>query len=246
MAFEKQSQHISGLLAELQEKESALVSQGEELQHHRQELDALKAEKEQEEREKSELLTKEVQGGDQTSEEEDGESVEISGLLPSQEKEGAVILAEEDVNAQRGAGRPKTVTSAAETPTPANCGAQHSDTTEKTQSSSDSACVTGENQWSQSGGSADVVAELLALQQENQLLKQRIETMAIPHGDELALSQNQDSSDTQSQNTGTILSYTDGERAESVSQDERRMEGEQQEEGITPQAEEGQLEEQVQ
>ncbi|CAJ1058740.1 centromere protein F [Xyrichtys novacula] len=43
MAFEKQSQHISGLLTELQEKESALHSQTEELQHYKQEVDALKA-----------------------------------------------------------------------------------------------------------------------------------------------------------------------------------------------------------
>ncbi len=50
MAFEKQSQHISGLLAELQEKESVLLSQGEELQRSKQELDALKAQKGGEER----------------------------------------------------------------------------------------------------------------------------------------------------------------------------------------------------
>lgn len=42
-AFDKQSRHISGLLAELREKESALHSQEEELQRYKQELDAFKA-----------------------------------------------------------------------------------------------------------------------------------------------------------------------------------------------------------
>ncbi|XP_077434331.1 uncharacterized protein LOC144059251 [Vanacampus margaritifer] len=42
--FEKQSQYISGLLAELQEKDGALLSQGQELRRRVQELDALKDE----------------------------------------------------------------------------------------------------------------------------------------------------------------------------------------------------------
>ncbi|XP_077388721.1 uncharacterized protein LOC144026079 [Festucalex cinctus] len=42
--FEKQSQYISGLLAELQEKDGALLSQGEELRRCVQELDTLKHE----------------------------------------------------------------------------------------------------------------------------------------------------------------------------------------------------------
>lgn len=44
-AFDKQSRHISDLLAELREKESALHSQEEELQRCKQELDASKAHK---------------------------------------------------------------------------------------------------------------------------------------------------------------------------------------------------------
>ncbi|XP_061690821.1 centromere protein F isoform X2 [Syngnathoides biaculeatus] len=43
--FEKQSQYISGLLAEVQEKEGALLSQAEELQRRTRELDALKSER---------------------------------------------------------------------------------------------------------------------------------------------------------------------------------------------------------
>lgn len=46
MAFDKQSQHISGLLVELQEKERALLSQEEEVQRYKQELDTLKTHKE--------------------------------------------------------------------------------------------------------------------------------------------------------------------------------------------------------
>lgn len=44
-AFDKQSRHISDLLGELREKESALHSQEEELQRCKQELDASKAHK---------------------------------------------------------------------------------------------------------------------------------------------------------------------------------------------------------
>uniref|UniRef100_A0A1A7XH40 Centromere protein F n=2 Tax=Iconisemion striatum TaxID=60296 RepID=A0A1A7XH40_9TELE len=44
LAFEKQTQHITGLLVELQEKDSALFSQGEELMQCKLELDLLKNE----------------------------------------------------------------------------------------------------------------------------------------------------------------------------------------------------------
>ncbi|XP_061541517.1 centromere protein F [Phycodurus eques] len=47
--FEKQSQYISGLLAEVQEKEGALLSQGEELRRCTRELDTLKSERTREE-----------------------------------------------------------------------------------------------------------------------------------------------------------------------------------------------------
>ncbi|XP_056145402.1 centromere protein F-like [Lampris incognitus] len=50
LAFERQSQHITDLLAELQEKESALLSQEGELQHCRQELAMLRAESEKQEK----------------------------------------------------------------------------------------------------------------------------------------------------------------------------------------------------
>ncbi|XP_063731822.1 centromere protein F [Eleginops maclovinus] len=75
-AFEKQSQHISGLLAELQEKESALLSQGKELQCHKQELDVLKADTEEKKRE--------VERGE-PKEARDERSVEIPGPQSQQE-----------------------------------------------------------------------------------------------------------------------------------------------------------------
>lgn len=61
MAFEKQSQHISGLLVELQGQESAFLVQGEELQRYKQELAAFKANKEAEERKREEeMMIKEI------------------------------------------------------------------------------------------------------------------------------------------------------------------------------------------
>lgn len=60
MAFDKQSQHISGLLVELREKERALLSQEEEVQHYKQELDTLRTHKEGEDnRGREEMILKE-------------------------------------------------------------------------------------------------------------------------------------------------------------------------------------------
>lgn len=208
MAFEKQSQHISGLLAELQEKETALLSQGEELQHYKQELDALKAKKEEEKEERKttmEMTDEEVEDGEQKGEIQEESSVEISGLQPNQEKECAVSLADDDSNVQRDVGQLKTVASEAETPTSFSSeeaseallsGKQHSDAvdSERTRSNYNSACVTGDTEWSQERGTADVFAELLALQQENQLLKEKMETLTISNNtkpDLQALSENQ-------------------------------------------------------
>ncbi|XP_035525688.1 trichohyalin-like [Morone saxatilis] len=183
MAFENQSQHIAGLLAELQEKESALLSQGEELQRYKQELDALKAQKEGEE-----MTGTEGQDGEQKEEAQDERSVEISGLQLNQEKECAVSfltkdsLADRGCNAERDAGEPEIVIFDAERPTVISdndalwLGEQHSGSvhSDKTRSNHDSACVMGETEYGQSGGTADLVAELHALRQENQLLKQKM------------------------------------------------------------------------
>lgn len=75
--FEKQSQYIVSLLAELQEKDSALFALGEELQHYKQELENINSQNVQEE--KKELTVEDAgQKGD--------EREEIFGPQASEEK----------------------------------------------------------------------------------------------------------------------------------------------------------------
>ncbi|XP_022615861.1 centromere protein F-like [Seriola dumerili] len=210
MAFEKQSQHISGLLAELQEKESALLSQGEELQRCKQELDAFKAEKE----------VKEVK-------ERDEKLADTIELQPKAEKDCDVTfhtttsLAVGDSTAQRDADQPKTVTFDAETPTPVGSeedsealllGEQRPGSVDsnKTDSNHDSACVLEDTECVQDGATEDVVAELLALQQENRLLKQKIVGFTVSDTSSLALqtvSENQEDPFKQSQNAGNAVVF---------------------------------------
>ncbi|XP_035017162.2 centromere protein F isoform X2 [Hippoglossus stenolepis] len=206
MAFEKQSQHISGLLAELQEKEGALLSQGEELQRYKQELQAFKAEKE---------VTK-VRNGDQREESRDETSMETTEQQPNKKLDCTVIshttqsLADGDSTTQRDDDQTKTD---AETPTPVSregdraLSEQHpvSVDSDKTESYLDSACVMEETESSRDGGRVDVVSELLALRQENQLLKQRIEGVTMSETRNLALQtdgENQEDPVKQSHNTG--------------------------------------------
>lgn len=75
--FEKQSQYIVSLLAELQEKDSALLALGEELQHYKQELENIKSQNVQEEKKE---LTVEDAG------QKEDEREEIFGPQPSEEK----------------------------------------------------------------------------------------------------------------------------------------------------------------
>lgn len=140
MAFENQSQHISGLLAELQEKDSALLSQGEELQRHKQELEVLKTHSEEKKREG--MTVKEVEHGEQ-------QETRVERLIQShQENKCAVTVLEtnsaKDGVSEREAGQLESVT----------------------QINQDSACVMGETQ---GGGTADVNAEPLALLANQQL-----------------------------------------------------------------------------
>ncbi|XP_032383843.1 centromere protein F isoform X1 [Etheostoma spectabile] len=217
-AFEKQSQYISGLLVELQEKESTRLIQGEELQHYKQELDALKAEKEgAEKKRRDEMTVKVVEDGEQKKETKDERLVEISRLQANQEKKSAVNLltsnspADGYSDAQKDTGQLEIVTPDQRL-TPYSdksdsealwSGEQHPSAQPKTQSNHDSACVMGETECSQE--TANVVAELLVLQRENQLLKQRIEGLTVSdtrtpllHTD----SEDQEDPATQSQNTG--------------------------------------------
>ncbi|XP_034739328.1 centromere protein F isoform X3 [Etheostoma cragini] len=219
-AFEKQSQYISGLLVELQEKESTRLIQGEELQHYKQELDALKAEKEgAEKKRRHEKMVKVVEDGEQKKETQDERLVESLRLQANQEKKTAVnltlttnSLAEGDSDPQKDTDQLEIVTSDAERPTPNSdksdsealwSGEQHPSAQPKTQSNHDSACVMGETECGQE--TANMVAELLALQQENQLLKQRIEGLTVLDTRTPLLhidGKNQEDPATQSQNTG--------------------------------------------
>ncbi|XP_034546257.1 centromere protein F [Notolabrus celidotus] len=133
MAFEAQSQHISGLLAELQEKESTLLRQGEELQRHKQELDTLKATKKEEKQERREELTVEEHGKQKEETQDEG-----SGETPGLEE-------------------------------------HHHPDSGNTLSDADSSSVIRETESSQDGRTLDVAAELIALREENQLLRKRID-----------------------------------------------------------------------
>ncbi|XP_010737488.3 centromere protein F isoform X2 [Larimichthys crocea] len=213
MAFEKQSQHISGLLAELQEKESALLSQGEELQRYKQELVALKTQKEEEDKKRREEITaEEVEEGKQKEETQDERSAEISGLEPNQEKDCAVTFlstnpaAASDSNAQRDAGQPEIVTSDSERPTPTSDNEapwseeEHSGSVDS-DNNHDSACVMAEN--NQDGARADMLVKLLALQQENQLLKQRLNDLTVLDANTPVLHTDSDEGDLERKTTRT-------------------------------------------
>ncbi|XP_078116583.1 uncharacterized protein LOC144524302 isoform X1 [Sander vitreus] len=238
-AFEKQSQYISGLLVELQEKESALLNQGEEVQCYKQELEALQAEKEgAEKKRRDEMTVKVVEDGEQKKETQDERLVVISRLQANQENKCAVnllttnSLADGDSDAQRDAGQLEIVTFDAERPAPNSdesdsealwSGEQHPGAQPKTQSNHDSACVMGETECSQDGETADVVAELLALRQENQLLKQRLEGSTVSDTRTPLLHtdcENQEDPAKQSQNTGNAaLSCLVEQRSPSVPND---------------------------
>ncbi|XP_062281959.1 centromere protein F isoform X2 [Scomber scombrus] len=216
MAFEKQSQHISGLLAELQEKESTLLSQGEELQLCKQELDALKAEKQ------GEVIAVKVEEDKEPKEERreresQDDSVDSLEFQLNQDKKCAVTVTHMDCNAQKDAGKPEILTSEAEKQTLISSEVDNASNSlsqaqrqgfvnsEKIQSNDDSASVKKETECGQGGG---IVAELLALQQENRLLKQRIDTLMVSGTNNLQAlhtgSENQEDSVEHSQNTGHV------------------------------------------
>lgn len=205
MAFEMQSQHISGLLAELQGKESALLSQTEELQQCKQALDVLKAKTEVKEKDESSAETTELQ-----PDEENDCTINY---------ETTTSVAVCDSTAQGDADQPKTETPEGETPTPVSSeedsealllGRPGSVDSDKTESNHDSACVLlEETECGQDGGAADVVAELLALKQENQQLKQKIAGFTVGGGSSSCsslasqtVSGNQEEPFKQSQNAG--------------------------------------------
>ncbi|XP_047440981.1 centromere protein F [Mugil cephalus] len=216
MAFENQSLHISGLLQELQEKESALLSQGEELVRCKQELDGLKKEKEEE----TTLTVKEAGEDGERGERGDEKVAEIS---KSQEKERAVTfhstnVAARDSNAPKDTSQRAVGTLDAEKPSPRSSEAdvalrsgEHPDSVDsnRTQSHHDSAGVMAEDQCIQQGETADMATELLALRRENQRLKQRIEAWTVSETTGPTLqshSENQEDQIKQSQSTMKVSS----------------------------------------
>ncbi|XP_040028905.2 uncharacterized protein LOC120817121 isoform X2 [Gasterosteus aculeatus] len=224
MAFEKQSQHISGLLVELQGQESAFLVQGEELQRYKQELAAFKANKEAEERKREEeMMIKEVEDGEQKEVTQYEITLHIPGLQSMQEKESPVpvltanSLEDSGYDAQRS--QLEIVTADAEIPEPFSnesdvealrTGDRRPASQDRTLSNHSSA---------EDAASADMDAELLALRQEIRLLKQLVGGVA-PSGPSApgtpALhtdSGKQEDSVEQSHNTGSAALSCSAERS---------------------------------
>lgn len=207
-AFERQSQHISGLLVELQEKESALLSQGEELQHFKQELNALKPQKEQNRPEEQKVKT--LEDG-----ETQNERLGFSGLQQTEE-ERVDTLVDLDSNAEREAGRPKVVISDADSEEAKKPYSGPVKSAEA-QRHLDSSSVVEDTEWSQDEAVGNV-AQLLTLRQENQLLKHRTEIMT---SSDLRKSPLQ--TDIKNQEVTLEQSITTGQAAQPCSMEQRAL-----------------------
>ncbi|KAK5598508.1 hypothetical protein CRENBAI_009377 [Crenichthys baileyi] len=183
-AFEKQSLHILGLLAELQEKDSTLLSQGEELRQCKLELDELK-----DEENKVAKLT--MTTDKETEERQRGEKFpEKSELQIEHENKAVVPLPSSDLIVQTDTIQPNAEECDAEMPPAVGSEGksvaetsvqQHQISSEmqrSTDSPCDSVCEVNEDQSSRHGERVDMLTDLLALRQENQLLKQRLENFA--------------------------------------------------------------------
>lgn len=147
MAFEKQSQHISGLLAELQEKECALLSTAQELQQCKGDLSVLKAE-----------INKEEVHNHNTEEAAFAFSIKN-------------VVTDNNVDPQRGLQLTSDVESQVVDSSPKaviKCSVESDNTVQEEQDLGD----VGEIE-----RRAVITAELFNLQQENQLLKLKIEAL---------------------------------------------------------------------
>lgn len=151
--FEKQSRYIVCLLAELQQKDSALLSLEEELQHCKQALELFKSQKEEEE---NNVIFEGNKQQKQLGQEE--RSPETSELRPSDKK--VQITCD-----------PDRLTPVGDKEKSWSCeqGAESVEL-DKTRRSPDRVEV----EFSQGGTTADVAAALPALQQNKQLLQQEI------------------------------------------------------------------------
>ncbi|XP_007550371.1 centromere protein F isoform X1 [Poecilia formosa] len=166
-AFEKQSQHILGLLAELQEKEGALLSQEEELKQCKQELNQLKLEENN-----VATLTANRETEERNGDEELREKSELK-----QEEEAVAPLSSSDLNIQKETIQPNVEECEAEMPPPVGGEGESAAVTSGERSAvgpCDSVGEVEEIQLSQHGERVDTLAELHVLRQEKQLLQQRV------------------------------------------------------------------------
>ncbi|XP_014892938.1 centromere protein F isoform X2 [Poecilia latipinna] len=169
-AFEKQSQHILGLLAELQEKEGALLSQEEELKQCKQELNQLKLE---ENNVATLTANRETEGRNR-----DEELTEKSEL--KQEEEAVAPLSSSDLNIQKETIQPNVEECEAEMPPPVGGEGESAAVTSGERSAVGPCGSVGEVeeiQLSQHGERVDTLAELHVLRQEKQLLQQRVRVL---------------------------------------------------------------------
>lgn len=208
LAFEKQTQHIAGLLIELREKESTLFSQKEELMRYRQELDALKKERKEEMEEKQRDKLRET-----------------SNLQPEQEKKSFVTINAADpvadLNVQTSQPRIETCdteTSGPEYGSEAVTSEQQqlvSVDFNKSESCHESACEVAEDICSQNEGREGMLTELKALRWENQQLKQKLEVLSVSNTRNPTLlteSENQEDSVKQSQSSASLSRLEEQER----------------------------------
>lgn len=215
MAFEKQSQHISGLLVELEEKENAFLNQGKELLRFKQELDAVKTEK-------RELMIKE----EEQHRQRDETLAESSDL--KQEKNSAVTyhagssLANVDFDSKRDTSQLKIETCDAETlpPVGGEGDSRPEEERPKSVNKNKSACEVAKKEFGQKGETADMFTELFALRQENRLLKQRIQDLTVSDTKDPKLqadSETQQDPVKQSQNSSNSLSsFSEEQETQSV------------------------------
>lgn len=198
LAFEKQTQHIAGLLAELREKESALFRQNEELMRYKQELDVLKKERKEEMEEKQ----------------RDNELRETSQLQPEQENKCFVTFNTADPSADLNVqtSQPKFETCDADTSGPevdseaGTAGKKQPVSVDlnKSESCHESNCEVAEDHCSQNEGREAVLTEVMVLRRENQQLKQKLEDLRVSDTRNPTLqteSENQDASVKQSQSS---------------------------------------------
>ncbi|KAG7518931.1 hypothetical protein JOB18_047567 [Solea senegalensis] len=217
MAFEKQSQHISGLLAELHEKEIALLRQGEEMQRCKLELDALQTEKEVEKGQREGRLdVKLTNPAELQPNEEKGCAATVDTTCSLADVGSTARIDENQTKSD-----PRALVSSEE-----DNEAQLLEDSTKTKSNYGSIFRREETEYSQDGRTAHDAAELLALRQENCLLKQRIESLTVSDTGGLALHTHTESrEDPVEQNPGNTVVSCSTQQGSSSEENDITTEG---------------------